>query len=292
MVVKKGKSEHIFQAVIIFVCCAIALVCLLPLLSVLATSLSSPGMILRGQVLFWPKEFTTEAYKTVLTSSSFLHSLLYTVGLTLIYVVLTLFMTVLCAYPLSKGYLKGRKIIMVFIVFIMYFNAGTIPNYLVVKGFGLLDSPAALILPGALSAYNMIIMRNFFMSIDNSILEAAYIDGCNEFRLLAQVVLPLSTAVIATLGLFYAVSRWNSIEDVTYYITQPQNLTLQGVLREMIVNASSASLDIGQSQQLSKTVEDSVRSASIVLSIIPILMVYPFIQKYFTKGIMLGSVKG
>lgn len=292
MIGKKSKSEYIFQAVIIVICCIMSIICLLPFLNVLATSLSSPGMIMRGKVLFWPKEFTAEAYKTVLTSSSFLHSLLYTVGLTLIYVVLTLLMTILCAYPLSKSYLKGRKAIMVFIVFIMYFNAGTIPNYLVVKSLGLLDSPAALILPGALSAYNMIIMRNFFMSIDNSILEAAYIDGCSEFRLLAQIVLPLSTAVIATLALFYAVGRWNAIGDVTYYITQPKYLTLQGVLREMIVNAASASLDIGQSQQLSKTVEDSVRSASIVLSIIPILMVYPFIQKYFTKGIMLGSVKG
>lgn len=292
MIGKKGKSEYIFQAVIILLCCIMALVCLLPLLNVLATSLSSPGMILRGKVFFWPKEFTADAYKTVLTSSSFLHSLGYTVGLTVVYTVLTLFMTILCAYPLSKGYLKGRKVIMVFIVFIMYFNAGTIPNYLVVKSMGLLDSPAALILPDLLSAYNMIIMRNFFMSIDNSILEAAYIDGCSEFRLLMKIVLPLSTAVIATLGLFYAVSRWNAIGDVTYYITQPQYMTLQGVLREMIVNAASASLDIGQSQQLSKTVADSVRSASIVLSIIPILLVYPFIQKYFTKGIMLGSVKG
>jgi putative aldouronate transport system permease protein len=292
MVGKKGKSEYIFQAVIIFICCILALICLLPILNVVATSLSSPSMIMRGKVFFWPKEFTGEAYKTVLTSSSFLHSLIYTVGLTIVYTVLALFMTVLCAYPLSKSYLKGRKIIMVFIVFIMYFSAGTIPNYLVVKGMKILDSPAALILPGALSAYNMIIMRNFFMSIDKSILEAASIDGCSEFRMLVQIVLPLSTAVMATLGLFYAVSRWNAIGDVTYYITQPQYLTLQGVLRELIMNAASANLDIGQSQKLSKTVEDSVRSASIVLSIIPILMVYPFIQKYFTKGIMLGSVKG
>ena len=292
MIGKKSKSEHIFQAVIIFICCILALICLLPILNVVATSLSSPSMIMRGKVFFWPKEFTGEAYKTVLTSSSFLHSLIYTVGLTIVYTVLALFMTVLCAYPLSKSYLKGRKIIMVFIVFIMYFSAGTIPNYLVVKGMKILDSPAALILPGALSAYNMIIMRNFFMSIDKSILEAASIDGCSEFRMLVQIVLPLSTAVMATLGLFYAVSRWNAIGDVTYYITQPQYLTLQGVLRELIMNAASANLDIGQSQKLSKTVEDSVRSASIVLSIIPILMVYPFIQKYFTKGIMLGSVKG
>ena len=270
MVGKKGKSEYIFQAVIIFICCILALICLLPILNVVATSLSSPSMIMRGKVFFWPKEFTGEAYKTVLTSSSFLHSLIYTVGLTIVYTVLALFMTVLCAYPLSKSYLKGRKIIMVFIVFIMYFSAGTIPNYLVVKGMKILDSPAALILPGALSAYNMIIMRNFFMSIDKSILEAASIDGCSEFRMLVQIVLPLSTAVMATLGLFYAVSRWNAIGDVTYYITQPQYLTLQGVLRELIMNAASANLDIGQSQKLSKTVEDSVRSASIVLSIIVI----------------------
>lgn len=288
----KGLSEHIFQGVLILVCILMSLICVLPLLNVLATSLSSAEMILKGKVFFWPVGFSLESYKSVLASSSFLHSLIYTVFLTIVFVILSLFMTVLCAYPLSKRYLKGRRVLMVFIVFIMYFDAGIIPGYLVVKNLGLLNTPAALILPSMLSAYNMIIMRNFFMSIDNSILEAAYIDGCNEFQILFRIVLPLSTAVMATLGLFYGVSRWNAIGDVTYYITSPGYLTLQGVLRELIVNASAASLDVGQSQQLSKTVADSVRSASIVLSTLPILMVYPFAQKYFTKGVMLGSVKG
>lgn len=292
MIAVNTKSEKIFQGVLIAICVIMILVCLLPLLNVLATSFSSPAMISRGKVYLLPEGFTLEAYKSVLGASSFVSGLIYTVILTVAFTVLSLIMTVLCAYPLSKRYLKGRKILMVFIVFIMYFDAGIIPGYLVVKDLGLLNTPAALILPTVLSAYNMIIMRNFFMAIDGSILEAAYMDGCNEFQILFKIVLPLSTAVMATLGLFYAVSRWNSISDVIYYITSPNLETLQAILRELIMNAQAAKLDVGQSSALSQTVAESTRAASVMLTTLPILVAYPFAQKYFTKGVMLGSVKG
>lgn len=292
MIGENKVSHRISQAVLWLICLILSCICIFPLLNVLATSLSSPDMIMRNQVYLLPKELTMDAYRSVLFASSFVHRLVFTILLTVVYTVLAMGMTILCAYPLSKPYLKGRKILMVFIVFTMYFDAGIIPRYLVIKQLGLLDQIMALVLPGILSAYNMIIMRNFFSSINKSIMEAAYIDGCNEFQTLVKIVLPVSTAVIATLSLFYAVSRWNTVSDVIYYITDPNKQTLQGLLREIIMSASSTqntdNMDAGQQ----KTVADSVRAASVVLSTIPILCVYPFAQRYFTKGIMLGSVKG
>lgn len=292
MIGENKVSYRISQVILWAICLLLSCICIFPLLNVLATSLSSPSMIMRNKVYLLPKEITFDAYHSVLFSSNFVHTLIYTIGLTVVYTAFSMVMTILCAYPLSKPYLKGRKILMVFIVFTMYFDAGIIPRYLVIKQMGLLDQVAALILPGILSAYNMIIMRNFFSSIDNSILEAAYIDGCSEFQTLVRIVLPVSTAVIATLSLFYAVSRWNAVSDVIYYITNPNKETLQGLLREMIMTATSTqnvdNMEAGQQ----KVVADSVQAASVVLSTLPILCVYPFAQKYFTKGIMLGSVKG
>lgn len=288
----KNPSTKLFQIGLIVVCIILISICAFPLLNVVATSLSSPSAILKGEVYIWPVEITLDAYKRVIVGTRFLKSLVYTMGLTLGFTTIAMIMTILCAYPLSKSYLKGRRWIMVFIVFTMYFEAGIIPNYLVIRDFKLLESTWALILPGMLSAYNMIIMRNFFQSIDSSILESAAIDGANEFMSLIRIVIPLSMPVIATLSLFYAVGRWNAVSDAVFYITNPERYPLQLVLREIIVAEQASSLDVGQSATLTKTVSDSVKAASVVLSTIPILSIYPFAQKYFTKGIMLGSVKG
>ncbi len=288
----KTPGEKMFQAVLILICVLLAAICVLPLINIFATSTSSAEMIMRGKVFLIPQEFNLEAYNKVFASSSFLKSFGYTVYLTLLFTLSTMIMTILCAYPLSRSSLKGKKVIMMFIVFTMYFNAGTVPNYLVIRDMGLLDKTAALVLPGLISAYNMIILKNFFTNIDSSILESASIDGCNEFQLLTKIVLPLSTAVLATLSLFYAVSRWNNVTDAIYYITDPNKYPLQSVLKEIIMSDKASQLDPGQSIGMSKTISESVKSASIILSTLPILLVYPFIQKYFTKGIMIGSVKG
>ncbi len=288
----KTPGEKIFQVVLILICVLLAAICVFPLINIFATSTSSPDMILRGQVFLLPQGFNLDAYKRVFESSSFLKSFGYTIYLTLLFTLCTMSMTILCAYPLSRSILKGKKVIMMFIVFTMYFNAGTVPNYLVIKDMNLLDTTASLVLPGLISAYNMIILKNFFSNIDKSILESASIDGCNEFQLLTKIVLPLSTAVLATLSLFYAVSRWNNVTDAIYYITDPNKYPLQSVLKEIIMADKASQLDPGQSVGMSKTISESVKGASIILSTIPILLVYPFIQKYFTKGIMIGSVKG
>jgi len=197
-------------------------------------------------------------------------------------------MTILAAYPLSKEGLKGRKLIMTLFVLTMYFDPGTVPNYLNVKSFDLIDTVWALLIPGALSAYNLIIMRSFFIGIDKSLYESAYIDGCSEFKALTKIAIPLAVPAIATLSLFYAVSRWNGISDVLYYINKSSLYTVQMMLKQMI-DSVKISLQEGTNTQL---IADNIKAASIVISMTPMLIAYPFIQRYFTKGIMLGAVKG
>lgn len=287
-----NKATRLFQAGLWFICLLLITICIFPLLNVMATSLSSPSAILRGEVYLLPIEMTFDAYRRVLVGTRFLSSLSYTTVLTLAFTVIAMVMTILCAYPLSKSFLKGRRVILVFIIFTMYFEAGIIPNYLVIRDFHLLNNTWSLILPGMLSAFNMIIMRNFFQSIDQSILESASMDGASEIMSLLRIVIPLSKPVIATLALFYAVSRWNAISDAIFYLTDSDKYPLQLVLKEIILAEKASNLDAGQSAVITKTLSDSVKSASVVLSTIPILIVYPFAQKYFTKGIMLGSIKG
>jgi putative aldouronate transport system permease protein len=197
-------------------------------------------------------------------------------------------MTILSAYPLSKVALKGRNFIMTLFVLTMYFDPGTIPNYLNVKSFGLIDTIGALIIPGCLSAYNLIIMRSFFSGIDKSLYESAYMDGCSEVKALLKIAMPLSVPAIATLSLFYAVGRWNGISDVLYYINTSSLFTVQMTLKQMI-DSIQISVQEGQTMQI---VAENIKAASIVFSMTPMLIAYPFIQKYFTKGIMLGAVKG
>ncbi|OYO42398.1 ABC transporter permease, partial [Lachnotalea glycerini] len=184
--------------------------------------------------------------------------------------------------------LKGGSIIMTLFVLTMYFDPGTIPTYLNVKSFGLINTAWSLIIPGSLSAYNLIIMRSFFTSIDKSLYESAYIDGCSEWKALYKIAVPLSVPAIATLSLFYAVWRWNNVSDVLYYINKSNLYTVQMMLKQMIDSVKISLLE-GKTSQLAA---DNIKAASIVISMTPMLIAYPFIQKYFTKGIMLGAVKG
>jgi len=201
---------------------------------------------------------------------------------------LAMLMTILAAYPLSKKGLKGGSIIMTLFVLTMYFDPGIIPNYLNVKSLHLVDTVWALVLPGALSAYNLIILRTFFLGIDKSLFEAAYIDGCSQFRALFSIAIPLAVPAIATLSLFYAVSRWNGISDVLYYVNKSSLYTVQMTLKQMIDSIKISQLE-GQTTNL---VAENIKAASIIISMTPMMIAYPFIQKYFKKGIMLGAVKG
>ncbi len=283
-----SKTEKIFQFVWSMFFVLITCIAMIPLFRVAAVSFSSKDAITAGKVLIWPIGFNTEAYVKAIQSGSFIHAFGYSIILMFGSTAVSLVMTVLAAYPLSKQNLVGGKVIMTLFVLTMYLHPGIIPEYLNVKDFKMINTVWALIIPGALSAYNMIIMCNAFKGIDSAIYDAAKIDGCSEFKTLMKVSLPLVYPTIATLGLFYAVGRWNGISDVMYYINNSSLYTVQMVLKQFV-----ESIKIAAEEGIrTNLVADNVKSASIVISMLPMLLVYPFVQKFFTKGIMIGAVKG
>ena len=286
------RKDRLFEIILGSIFLVVCFVTLVPLLNIVAISLSSKNAILQGVVGILPVEYNTDAYMKVFGDRSFIYSFGYSIVMTLGYTLLTMVMTILSAYPLSRGNLKGASIIMTFIVFTMYFDPGIIPNYLNIKQLGLMDSLGALILPGALSAYNMIILRTFFKSIDASLYEAAYLDGCSELMTLIRIVLPLTTPALATLSLFYAVGRWNGLSDIIFYISDSKLFTVQLKLKQMIDSARMVNPGESSLIQMQNIAPENIKAASIVISMIPMLLAYPFVQKYFTKGIMLGAVKG
>lgn len=220
-------------------------------------------------------------------------SLFYTVKLTVIYTALSMALTVLIAFPLTMKRLKGRKFFTFFIVFTMYFSGGTIPIYLNVKDLGLLNSMWSLILPGLLSTFNVIIMKNFFSSLPYELNEAAYIDGANDFQILMKIYLPLSFSALATLSLFYAVGRWNSFSDALYYITSRDLQPLQLKLYNLIKGSQAIEVAVMEgSSDLASSLSESIQSATIIFATLPILVVYPFVQRYFVQGVTMGAVKG
>lgn len=271
-----------------------SMLCLFPFINVIAVSFSSKSAILRGDVSFWPVEFTTIAYEAIFNDSSMMHSLWYTVLITVAYTALAMVLTILMAYPLAKKRLKGRKILNFIALFTMYFSGGTIPIYLNIKDLGLLDTPWALILPGALSTYNMIILKSFFAALPSELEEAATIDGANDFQILLQMYLPLSLASLATLTLFYAVGKWNSFQDALYYITTRSLQPLQLKLYNLIKGAQSVDVSMmeGGASTVATSVSESIESATIIFATLPILVVYPFVQRYFVSGVTIGAIKG
>lgn len=284
----KSKTERRFQIFWNTFFVAISIIAMIPILRVISMSLSSKDAILSGKVFLYPVQFTTEAYVRAFRSGSFVSSFIYSVFLMLGSTVVCVIMTIMAAYPLSKKNLKGGTIIMTLFVLTMYLDPGIIPKYLNVKDFKLIDTVWALIIPEALSAYNMIIMCTAFKGLDSSLYEAAKIDGCNEIQTLFRVAIPLVYPTLATLALFYAVGRWNRLSDVLYYVNTSKLYTVQMVLKQLI-----ESVKISQEEGIaSQLVADNIKSASIAISMTPMIIAYPFIQKYFTKGIMLGAVKG
>lgn len=278
---------------VVTVCVFCILVCIVPFLNVLAMSLSDNAAITSNSVLLWPKGFHLEAFRTVLYDKPTIYSFFFTIALTAVYVVGSMFMTICCAYPLSKRDLIGRKPIFSLILFTMYFSGGLIPTYLLFKEIHLINTIWVLLLPGILSTYNMIILRTFFSnSIPESLIEAAKVEGCGEIGILLRIVLPLSKPVLATLSLFYAVSRWNGFMDALYYVSDAKLYPLQYRLYQ-IINSNMAT-DVTFLEQLPNAITnpEAIKCASIIFTITPIIMVYPFLQKYFVKGVMIGSVKG
>lgn len=291
---KKKSIWTPYQIVLVAFILLVVLTCVLPVLNVVAISFSSKSAILRGDVSFWPVEFNTQAYDAIFADKSLITALGFTVKITIIYTAIAMVLTILMAYPLTKTRLRGRKFFNLLALFTMYFSGGTIPLYLNVKELGLLDSQWSLILPAALSTYNMIILKSFFASLPQELEEAATIDGANDFQILLRVYLPLSMASLATLTLFYAVGKWNSFADAKYYITSRDLQPLQLKLYNIIKGAQA--IDVtgleGSAASAATSISESIESATIVFATLPILVVYPFVQRYFVSGVTIGAVKG
>ncbi|MBQ4436744.1 MAG: carbohydrate ABC transporter permease [Clostridia bacterium] len=288
----KSKSTRIGDWIVVFLCLILIFICLLPMVNVLARSLSDSRYLIRNEVLLWPKGLNFEAYKTVLKNQQFVHSLWYTAILTVGCTILSLTMTILCAYPLTYDNLKGRKFLNGFVIFTMYFSAGMVPHYVLLKQLNMLENVWVLIIPNCLSVYNMIILRSSFYSVPESLREAAEIDGAGPVRTLIQVYLPLSKPVLATLALFYAVGRWNGFSDALLYIKKTRDLyPIQLYLYNILTNASSGEA-AAQEGFTMPGLSETLKMASVMFATVPILLVYPWLQRYFVAGVTIGAVKG
>jgi putative aldouronate transport system permease protein len=248
---------------------------------------------LKGGIFLWPRGFNLDTYRSVFKNPDIYTGFSTTLFVTAVGTVLGTLLTAMTAYPLSKSRLRGGKVLMLLVLFTMIFNAGMIPNYLLIRNLNLYDSRWALILPLLLSAYNCIIMKTFFLSIPDSLEESARIDGANDIRIFFSIIIPLSKATIASIALFTAVMYWNDYFSTVLYIKETDKWSLQAVLRNMLTNTQQAMQSAGVNVRAqTNTNAETIKAASIVVATVPILVVYPFAQKYFVKGVMIGGVKG
>lgn len=289
--IKLSTEDHVVDLICYGFMGLLALITLYPLLNTAAIAFSSYPSYTQHPLMIFPYEFDFSAFrrlfKSSLTWTSYKNTLLITVGGTIISVLLT----ILTAYPLAKKKVRGANVIMFFITFTMMFSGGIIPTYMQVKNLGLIDTLWSLMLPAAISTYNLVIVKNFMEGIPTSIEESASLDGAGYWTILIRIVIPLSTAVIATVSLFYAVACWNRVYDAIMYINSKSKWPLSLLMREIVVESAdfTNSMDPGS---LDVVYTKTIQCATIVVGVLPIMCVYPFVQKYFIKGVMLGAVKG
>ncbi|WP_459966276.1 carbohydrate ABC transporter permease [Paenibacillus sp. JCM 10914] len=272
---------------------ALVVITLYPLLYVLFASLSDSSQLLANKGLLWkPVGFSLDAYKSVLANPGIAIGFRNTLFIVVFGVIVNLFMTALGAYVLSRKNVMWNKVFMFLIVFTMFFGGGLIPLYLMVRGVGLLDSLWSTILPFAISTFNLIIMRTSFMGIPDSLEESAKIDGANHFTILFRIIIPLSMPVIAVMILYYAVDKWNGWFYASVFIKSRELFPLQLVLREILIANSTESMSAGASAADRFQIGETIKYATIMVATVPILCIYPFLQRYFVKGVMVGSLKG
>jgi putative aldouronate transport system permease protein len=287
----KSIQDKFLDLVVVAMSIIAILICLLPMLNVAATSLSSELAIINRRVFIWPVDLDFEAYKGVFQDKSMMRSLILTATLTVVSTVFSMIMTILCAYPLSQKKLVGRGLFNTIVILTMYFNAGIIPDYLNIKRLDLLDNFWAMVLPIGISVFNMIILKSFFLGLPDSLQESAELDGASHWTVLARIFLPLSMPALATIALFYAVGRWNGFQDARIYISSPELYPIQFKLYQIISNLSSVEASM-EGVAGPKVAAESMKAASIMFATLPILMIYPWLQRYFVAGVTLGAVKG
>ena len=267
----------------------VAAACVIPMLHVLALSLSSEGAILSGRVGLLPVEFQLRGYQEVFQNAAMIRALVFTVYMTVLGTLVNVMITALGAYPLAKPDLVGKRVIWLMILFTMFFSGGLIPLYMVVRSLRLLDTVWALVLPGAISTFNLILMKTYFTGIPSSLAESARMDGCSEIRILIQIILPLSMPIIATLTLFYGVGHWSEYFQALIYIQDPDKYTLQLRLQQLITEGiESTTVVMGTAAEIPV---ESVKAGAIIFVTVPVLIAFPFLQKHFVKGALVGSLK-
>ncbi|CAN7372009.1 carbohydrate ABC transporter permease [Paenibacillus sp. LjRoot153] len=289
--VKRRFRFDIWDVMIHLVLIVASLACTLPFIHVVAKSFSDDAFVIANKVYLWPEGFTAQAYEKIFADDSILRSLYVSVLITVLFTILGMIVTICAAYPLSRKQLKGRTLLTFIFVFTMYFHGGIIPDYMLMNSLGMLDSIWSLILPLSFSAFNLLILRSSISSsIPVSLEESARIDGAGHFRILLNIVLPLCKPILATLSLFYAVGRWNAYQDALFYIKQNTDLRpLQLKLYYLVIQATE-SFQL-ESTQVELSNPEVLKASVVVFATLPIVCVYPFIQKYFVRGTMLGAVK-
>ncbi len=291
--IKRGRGERTFGVFNYIFFILLCIVMVYPFWHVIMMSLSSVEATAKGGIFLWPKGFNLDTYAQVFRDPSIWSGYLTTVLVTIFGTLFGTLFTATTAYPLSKKELPFARTMLLLVLFTMLFSGGMIPGYLLMKNLRLIDNRLALILPGLISAYNVIIMKSFFMTIPESLEESAKIDGATEVTIFWKIVLPLSKATIATIALFTAVGYWNDYFSTVLYINTKEKWALQAVLRYMLTNTNQAMQSAGVTVAAATNVTAAtIKSASVVIATVPILCVYPFVQKYFVKGVMIGGVKG
>ena len=278
---------------------AIVFICIYPIYYAVVASFSDPNAVLGGKVYLWPVDFTLDSYRSVLDYKPIWTGYRNTLFYTSVGTVYNMFLLLPASYALSKKSLKGRNLFMFYFIFTMYFSGGTVPYYLVVRNLGLIDSPWAMIIPASFSVYNMIIVRTYFSSFPEALRESAKIDGAGEGRIFVQIVLPLSKPIIAVMVLYHAVDRWNQYFPALLFLNDTKYYPLQMVLRQVLMMNQSISANVNgmSTEALADLVRrqrlaETMKYALIIIANLPVLIAYPFVQKHFVKGIMIGSIKG
>jgi putative aldouronate transport system permease protein len=291
----KGRKDtlgsRVFDVANAVVLVAVAVVTILPFIYVTAGSFAGEAELTERSFFLWPRRIVTSTYHYIFATDTFMRSLVITICVTAAGVVVQVLLTFTMAYPLSRRNMPGRNVVLNLVVFTMVFSGGLIPTYLIVRELGLLDTYWALILPLAINPFYLIIVKNFFQELPEELQEAAQVDGCTELGVFWRIVLPLSKPIMATMGLFYAVAIWNDFMSPLLYIDDSKKWTLQMFVRQVTISSDMANT-VGQLDPNYHPPEQGLKFAVIVIATVPILMLYPFLQKHFAKGMLIGSVKG
>jgi len=293
--VKQSRGDQLFDIVNHILLGLVLLIVLYPLFFVVIASISDPAAVSRGEVLLFPKDINFVGYEKVFSNNDILNGYMNTIIYTVVGTLVNILMTILAAYPLSRADFRGRNLITALFVFTMFFSGGLIPTYLIVKELGMVNTMWALIIPNAVAIWNIIIMRTFFQqSIPHEVQESAQIDGCSNTKILLKIILPLSLPILAVMTLFYSVGHWNSYFSALIYMTDRGNYPLQLILREILIQSNMQDMIQTSEESLARTLmeAESIKYAVVIIANLPVLMLYPFLQRYFVKGMVIGAIKG